>query len=453
MLRRKLYDHLLEWKRSSQGRTALLLKGARRVGKSTIVSDFGRNEYRSCIIIDFFEATKELKRDFHDLASDLDTLFLQIMARYGTVLYERESLIVFDEVQCFPFARGLIKYLVADGRYDYIETGSLLSIRQNVADIVIPSEEHSVALEPLDFEEFLWAMGEDPLAQLIASCFERLRPLPDDLHRKAMRLFREYMLVGGMPEVVDGYVHTRDFARADAAKRQILELYRNDVGKFAGSSQYRVMNVFDAIPGQLSKHEKRFTLASVSKDARMRTYEEAFFWLGDARIANIAYASTDPSVGLGLNAEHATLKCYLADTGLLVSLSFPDTGIAPDSVYQQVLLGGLGINEGMLVENVMAQQLVASGHALYFYSAFDRKETANRMEVDFLVVRPYPNAAMKPRVSPIEVKSPRQYSIVSLEKFKAKFGSRVGVQYVVHPKQMKVDGDRVFLPLYMAHLL
>ena len=190
MLRRRLYDSLLEWKRSSAGRTALLVKGARRVGKSTIVSEFGRNEYRSCIVIDFFEATEELKRDFRDLAGDLDTLFLQIMARYGTTLYERESLIVFDEVQCFPFARGMIKYLVADGRYDYIETGSLLSIRQNVADIVIPSEEHSVALEPMDFEEFLWAMGEEPLARLISSSFERLRPLPDDLHRKAMRLFR-----------------------------------------------------------------------------------------------------------------------------------------------------------------------------------------------------------------------------------------------------------------------
>ncbi|MBR3328160.1 MAG: ATP-binding protein, partial [Atopobiaceae bacterium] len=387
------------------------------MGKSTIVSEFGRNEYRSCIVIDFFEATEELKRDFRDLAGDLDTLFLQIMARYGTTLYERESLIVFDEVQCFPFARGMIKYLVADGRYDYIETGSLLSIRQNVADIVIPSEEHSVALEPMDFEEFLWAMGEEPLARLISSSFERLRPLPDDLHRKAMRLFREYLLVGGMPEVVNGYVRTRDFALADAAKRQILELYRNDVGKYAGAAQYRVANVFDAIPGQLSKHEKRFVLSSISKDARMRTYEEAFFWLGDARIANIAYASTDPSVGLGLSSEHATLKCYLADTGLLVSLAFPDMGLEPGSVYQQVLLGGLGVNEGMLVENVVAQQLVASGHSLFFYSSFDRKDSSNRMEVDFLVVRPYPNAAMKPRVSPVEVKSPRQYSTVSLDKF------------------------------------
>ena len=453
MLHRKLYDSLLEWKRTSAGRTALLVKGARRVGKSTIVSEFGRREYRSCIVIDFFEATEELKQDFRDLANDLDTLFLQIMARYGTTLYERESLIVFDEVQCFPFARGMIKYLVADGRYDYIETGSLLSIRQNVAGIVIPSEEHSVALEPMDFEEFCWAMGEEPLARLITSSFERLRPLPDDLHRKAMRLFREYMLVGGMPEVVDGYVRTRDFARADAAKRQILELYRNDVGKFAGASQYRVTNVFDAIPGQLSKHEKRFKLSSISKDARMRTYEEAFFWLGDARIANIAYASTDPTVGLGLSSEHATLKCYLADTGLLVSLSFPDVGLEPESVYQQVLLGGLGINEGMLVENVVAQQLVAAGHSLFFYSSYDREDSSNRMEVDFLVVRPYPNAAMKPRVSPIEVKSPRQYSTVSLDKFKAKFGSRVGVQYVVHPKQMRVDADRVYLPLYMTHLL
>jgi len=256
-----------------------------------------------------------------------------------------------------------------------------------------------------------------------------------------------------MPEVVNGYVRARDFAQADAAKRQILELYRNDVGKYAGRSQYRVASVFDAIPSQLSKHEKRFILASISKDARMRGYEGAFFWLADARIANIAYASTDPSVGLGLSAEHSTLKCYLADTGLLVSLAFPDTGIAPGSVYQQALLGNLGINEGMLVENAVAQQLVASGHSLFFYSSYDREDSSNRMEIDFLVIRPYPNAAMKPRISPIEVKSPKQYSTTSLDKFKAKFGQRIGMQYVVHPKQLRLDGERMFVPLYMAHLL
>lgn len=453
MLKRKAYDTLVDWKLTSQGKSALLIEGARRVGKSTLARAFGRNEYRSCIVIDFFEATDELKRDFRDLATDLDTLFLQIQARYGTALYKRESLIVFDEVQCFPFARGLIKYLVADGRYDYIETGSLLSIKQNVADIVIPSEEHAVSLEPFDFEEFLWAMGEKPLADLLRLHKERLKPLPDDLHRKATRLFREYVLVGGMPEVVARYAETRDFALVDATKRQILELYGNDVGKFAGTNRFRVQNIFQNIPGQLSKHEKKFSLASIGKDARMRTYEEAFFWLEDARIANIAYASTDPTVGLGLNADQTALKCYMADTGLLVSLCFPDTGLDAGSVYQQVLLGDLGLNEGMLIENAVAQQLRAAGHPLFFYSSYDRQDSSARMEIDFLIVGPYPGAAMKPRVCPIEVKSPKQYSTRSLDKFKEKFDKRVGTQYVVHPKPLKVDGDRVYLPLYMAHVL
>ena len=212
-------------------------------------------------------------------------------------------------------------------------------------------------------------------------------------------------------------------------------------------------SIFDSIPGQLSKHEKRFILSSLNKNARMKTYEEAFFWLSDARIANIAFASTDPSVGLGLSAGHSTPKCYMADTGLLVSLAFPDRGIAQDSVYHQILLGGIGVNEGMLVENYAAQQLVASGHSLFFYSSFDRSDSTNRMEIDFLVVRPYPDAAMKPRISPVEVKSPRQYGTSSLNKFKAKFGQRIGLEYVLHPKQLRVDDGRVYLPLYMAHLL
>lgn len=454
MLKRKAYDKLLRWKRERGGRTAILLEGARRVGKSTLVETFGKQEYAACLVIDFFQAPDEVKGYFEDYRTDLDTLFLYLQAYYRVDLVERDSLIVFDEVQMFPKARGLIKYLVADGRYDYIETGSLLSIKQNIEGIVIPSEEEPMRLDPLDFEEFLWAMGEENLASLIRRQFEKLVPLPDNLHRRASGLLREYLLVGGMPKPVDTYASQRKFAPVDREKRQILNLYRNDVAKFAKGYEFKVVSVLDNIPGQLSKHEKRFTLASMGKDARMRSYEEAFFWLADARIANLCLASNDPSVGLSLNADSSSFKCYLADTGLLVTLAFADGDETNEDVYRAILRGDISMNEGMLVENVVAQMLTASGHNLFFYAQSGAKKGEERMEVDFLITRPYPNAANKPRISPIEVKSsPREYSTTSLDRFKKRFGKRVGLQYVLHPKQLRVEGDRVYLPLYMGWCL
>ena len=463
MLRRKAYDQLLSWKRKRNGSTALLVEGARRVGKSTLVAEFGRREYASCLFIDFFQAPAEVKSYFEDYRADLDTLFLYLSTYYGVRLHDRDTLVVFDEVQMFPQARGLIKYLVADGRYDYIETGSLLSIRQNVADIVIPSEEEPLELNPLDFEEFLWGMGEDQLAQLIRRQFERREPLPDGLHRRALGLFREYMLVGGMPQAVAAYVGERAFQPVDEIKRQILQVYRNDVARFAHGYEFRVVSVLDGIPGQLSKHEKRFTLSSLDKSARMRTYEEAFFWLADARIANICFACDDPAVGLSLTAERAALKCYLADTGLLVSLAFDDNRETDESVYRSVLLGDIGLNEGMLTENAVAQALHGNGHRLFFYSRTGKSSASGegglrqgsdkRMEIDFLIVEPYSNAAGKPRVSPIEVKSSGRYATTSLDRFKTRFDKRVGMQYVLHPAQLRVEGDRAYLPLYMAFCL
>ena len=453
MLKRKAYDKLLKWKNENKGSTALLVEGARRVGKSTLVEEFGKNEYRTCLVIDFFQAPDEVKEYFSIYRADLDTLFLYLSTFYGVELHKRESLIVFDEVQMCPFARGLIKYLVADGRYDYIETGSLLSIKQNVENIVIPSEEEVLELGPLDFEEFLWAMGEHQLADLIKHQFQMQKPLPDALHCKASGLFREYMLVGGMPKPVDVYAAQRSFEAADREKRRILQLYRNDVSRFARGYEFKVASILDGIPGQLAKHEKKFTLSSISKNARMRTYEEAFFWLADARIANICYAANDPSVGLSLSMEQSSLKCYMADTGLLVSLAFADDSKTAENVYRTVLRGELGINEGMLTENVVAQMLVARGHHLFFYSQSGRTEGEERMEIDFLIHKPYEDAAGKPRISPIEVKSPRQYGTTSLDRFKKRFGKRIGVQYVLHPKQMKVEQGRVYLPLYMGMCL
>lgn len=453
MLRRKVYNRLLRWKSERQGKTAVLLKGARRVGKSTLVEAFGKNEYASCLIIDFFQAPAEVKAYFEDYRTDFDTLFLYLQAFYGVDLMKRKSLVVFDEVQMFPQARGLIKYLVADGRYDYIETGSLLSIRQNVEGIIIPSEEEAVGLGPLDFEEFLWAMGEEKLATLIRRQFEALQPLPDGLHRRAAGLLREYLLVGGMPRPAAAYVEQRKFAPVDEEKRRILELYRNDVARFAKGCEYKVVSVLNNVAGQLSKREKKFTLASMGKNARMRGYEEAFFWLSDARIANVCYASNDLGMGLSLNMERSSLKCYMADTGLLVTLAFADGDVTDKGVYRSILRGNIGVNEGMLVENVIAQMLVAAGHRLFFYSQSGKGKKENRMEIDFLVTRPYANAAGKPRVSPIEVKSPRQYGTTSLDRFKEKFGRRVGTQYVLHPKQMQIEGDRMCLPLYMGWCL
>ena len=453
MLQRKAYDSLLAWKHNSNGSSALLIEGARRVGKSTLVAEFGRREYESCLFIDFNEAEREVISYFEDYRSDLDTLFLYLSTYYRVELHRRRTLVVFDEVQLCPQARSLIKYLVADGRYDYIETGSLLSIKQNVKDIVIPSEEDALQLDPLDFEEFLWAMGERQLAELIRMKFDELEPLPDGLHRRAMGLLREYMLVGGMPKPVSTYVDRRKFAPVDEEKRRIIQLYRNDIARFARGYEYRVVSVFDEIPGQLSKHEKKFTLSSLGKSARMRNYEEAFFWLSDARIANVCYAASEPSVGLALNRDSSSLKCYMADTGLLLTLAFADGRQTSEDVYRSVLRGDIGLNEGMLTENLVAQMLVASGHKLYFYSQSGRRGNEERMEIDFLIVEPYANAAGKPRVSPIEVKSPKQYGTTSLDRFKDRFGKHVGAQYVLHPKQLKREGERAFMPLYMGFCL
>lgn len=427
----------------------MLVEGARRVGKSTLVGEFGRTEYQTCLIIDFTEAPREVRDYFESMSSDLDSFFLYLAAFYGIELVKRKSLIVFDEVQAYPKAREAIKRLVADGRYDYIETGSLVSIQENVKDILIPSEERAMNLDPFDFDEFLWALGEEPLAQVIDESYRTLKPLPEELHRKASRLFREYMLVGGMPQAVATYAATRNFSQVDAVKRDILKLYRDDIAKHAGRARSRVTSIFDAIPGQLAKHEKRFNLASLDKNARMRNFEDAFFWLSDARVTNDCFNATDPSVGLGMSEERTTVKCYMADTGLLVSLAFADRDSTSDGVYRDILLDKIEINEGMITENVVAQLLHANGRKLYFYSRYDEKRKRS-WEIDFLITAPYPNAAMKMRVSPIEVKSSAPYETKSLDEFKGLFGKRVGVEYVLHPKNLSVCGDRVYVPLYMA---
>ena len=449
MFKRKIYDELLAWKSASKGSTALLIEGARRVGKSTVVEEFAKAEYETYLLIDFTKVTDGFKQTFLDTRSDMDSFFLYLSAEFGADLRERKSLVIFDEVQAFPQAREFVKHLVADGRYDYVETGSLVSIKENVKDILIPSEEESRRMGPMDFEEFLWALGEGALAAMIRRSFGSRQNLPETLHRKADRLWREYMLVGGMPQAVAAYADGRDLMAADRAKRLILGLYRNDIEKHGGLAAKRIKAIFDAIPGQLAKHEKKVVYAQIQEDSRARDFATAFAWLKEAATVNLCTRVTDPSVGLALSEDESCVKCYMADTGLLASMAFESGGSIMPEVYRQVLTGSVEVNEGMLMENAVAQQLRANGHPLHFYSKAST-DKAERMEIDFLAVRPYADAAMKPRVSPIEVKSGKRYSPVSLNKFKAKFGERVGDEYVLHTKPLKVEGGRAFLPLYMS---
>ncbi|KFI97005.1 ATPase [Bifidobacterium stellenboschense] len=452
MFKRKIYAALKRWKDESAGSTAMMIEGARRVGKSTIAETFARNEYRSHVLIDWQKAPQAVKDSFLNNMDDLDALFMDLSVYYGVRLYERETLFIFDEVQLFPFARSAVKHLVADGRYDFMETGSLISIKRNVDDILIPSEEESVSMFPLDFEEFLWAKGEELLAEAVRHSFDSRRALSPLLDNKAERLFREYMLVGGMPQAVERYLDTADMGKADRAKRQILRLYTQDIEKYGGSDKERVRRIFDEIPSQLSKHEKKFTLADLGENARGREYRDAFFWLDESYLVNRCVNATDPHVGLSLHSEDSSMKCYMGDTGLLVTHVFADRTYTSNELYRDVLFGKLEVNEGMLVENVVAQQLRASGHRLFFYSRYSR-QAEDRMEIDFLLVGEYENAAMKARICPVEVKSTKRYKTVSLDKFKAKFDKRIGTQYVLHPRPMRVDGDRLYLPLYMAHCL
>ena len=414
MLKRKIYDSLLTWKQKSGGRTALLIDGARRVGKSYIAELFARQEYKSRIIIDFGNAPQDILDLFSYESSDLDLFFSKLSAFYSTVLYNRESLIVFDEVQQFPRARQLIKYFVADGRYDFLETGSLIRLKKNTENIIIPSEEEHIELFPMDFEEFLWAMGDEATVPLLRKCFASKTPLGQTLHRKIMNDFRQYILVGGMPQSVLAYLDQKNFAASDEAKRNILRLYRNDVSKFAAGYEEKVFAVFDGIPGQLSKKEKKYSLSSIHKNARFRTYEDSFIWLNEAMIINTCYNASDPGIGLALSADHATQKCYMADTGLLVTLTFMDTAFTDNALYKAVLFDKLDINEGMIMENITAQILRRNGHKLYFYSRSDSTNRKNHMEIDFLITE-------NKRISPIEVKSSNYRSHSPLDKFRKKY--------------------------------
>ena len=448
-MRRKIYDKLLEWKKNHKGDTALLIEGARRIGKSYIVEEFARKEYTSYILVDFSKVNPQVMEFFNLYLDDLDMLFMNLELYFRQKLTPRQtkdeeasSLVIFDEVQFSPRARAAIKHLVADRRYDYIETGSLISIKKNVKDIMLPSEEHAIEMFPMDFEEFLWAMGDEMLMPYIRMRFDKRLPM-EAFHRRAMDYFRQYLIVGGMPQAVAKYVETRDFEKVDEVKRDILALYRNDIHKYADNQETKVAAIFEEIPGQLQKHEKKFVLSALQSEARMRDYSQAFFWLSDAKIINCCYNSTEPSIG--------TLKCYMGDTGLLISHAFDERGIVSADLYRKLMFDKLEVNEGMLVENIVAQMLRAAGHKLYFFSNSSRTSADDRMEIDFLIAKPVTTS--RHNISPIEVKSGQRYTLNSLRKCIAKYSSQLSTPYVLHDKDVKTEDGIVYLPLYMAPLL
>ncbi|MCM1186088.1 MAG: AAA family ATPase [Lachnoclostridium sp.] len=448
IFKRKIYKKIESWKNDTNGSKALFIEGARRIGKSTIVKVFAQREYKSYIMIDFNDASEAVKDAFLNYLQDLDTFFMILSTEYKTILYPRESVLIFDEIQRFPKARQSIKRLVNDGRFDYIETGSLVSIRENVQGITIPSEERKIKMYPMDFEEFCWAMEEESMINYIKKCFEEGNPLADKLHNKAMLLYRQYLVVGGMPQSIDAYLKNgRSFQKADAEKRDILALYRDDIMKIEAKYQSRVLSIFDQIPAFLSQHEKRVVLSNIEAGTSFSKFNDTFFWLDNSMIANECFNCTDPNVGLSLNEDRTYLKCYMGDTGLLVSHAFTEAEIETEDLYRQLILGRLSVNEGMIFENAIMQTLVCNGYKPFFYTHYDTEKHRNDIEIDFLISN---KSKTKYKIYPIEVKSAERYKITSLEKFCDKFRDRIGQAYVIHTKKFERKNDILYIPAYMT---
>ena len=449
-IKRKLYQRLLNWKNETKGTKALLIEGARRVGKSTIAEKFAREQYKSYILVDFNVAPKNIKDNFEFL-NQLDVFFQNLSLEYNVRLYSRESLIIFDEIQKFPRAREAIKYLVMDGRYDYIETGSLISIKENVEEITIPSEERKIKMYPVDFEEFLWAMGEELLAEHIRTCYQEGKALEQKTHAKAMRCFREYMLVGGMPQSIVAYVEgNRVFYASDVEKRDILDLYRDDIRKAARRYSSKVSALFENLPGYLSTHEKRIVFNQITESGRYSQYEKLLFWLDDSMICNLCCKCNDPNVGFSLSKNDAAVKCYMGDTGLLVSLAFSENEISDQQLYKAIMGGRLSLNEGMLYENMIAQMIAATGRKLYFYTRYSPEKHRNDIEIDFLLSN---DSKTSFKIYPIEVKSSRNYTTTSLNDFRNVYSQRIAQSYIIHPKSYMQEGNIIKMPPYMFYCM
>ena len=441
IFKRKIYDQMVEWKQQRDGKTALLIKGARRVGKSTIVEQFARHEYDSYMLIDFSRASQEVKSLFTDLM-DLDYIFLRLQAIYNVVLKERRSVIVFDEVQNCPLARQAIKHLVKDHRYDYIETGSLISIRKNTEGIIIPSEETRIDMYPMDYEEFRWALGDMVSIPLLRKFFDRQMPLKEAF-RKAMRDFRLYMLIGGMPQAVNEYLDTNNLSMVDKVKREIVELYIDDFLKIDPSG--RASLLFQAIPSELSKNASRYQVSSVLSDSDRKNLSEVLMAMKDSMVVNIAYHANDPSVGFPLNSDIDQFKMFVGDTGLFVTLAFWDKDIIENVIYQKLLSDKLSANLGYVYENIVAQMLIASGNKL-FYHTWPVDNSNHNYEVDFLLSRGN-------KIWPIEVKSSGYRTHASLDAFCHKFSDRISNRYLIYGKDFHKDEATTMLPVFMTMFL
>ena len=442
---RKIYDKISEWKEKYDGKYALPIEGARRVGKTTVVKQFAENEYRSYIIIDFSKVDKNVNDLFTDHAGNLDRFFLYLQQIYRTIIHERESVIVFDEVQLFPPARQMIKHLVADGRYDYIETGSLLSIKQNVNDILIPSEEMSIDMHPMDFEEFLWAQKDYVTVPLLRKAFEERLPLGQSMHRRILNLYNIYMLVGGMPQAVEAFIEENNFDAVETVKGMILKLYADDASKFRTGHGSKTERILFMIPSFLSKQVKTFSPSQMRKGSKTREYFDSIMWLSESKMVNLCYRNSDPGPALNLNLDEHTFKIYMADTGLLVTSSLDSNVGDRDEIYRNILKNKMNINKGMFFENAVAQTLVSTGHKLVF-SKFSVENSTNMQEVDFIITD-------GKKIIPIETKSGNSGRHVSLDRFMEKFSSRVKTAYVVHSKDLRVDGKIVYIPIYMTMFL
>ena len=438
MFKRKIYNKLLEWKQESNGKTALLIEGARRIGKSTVVECFAKEEYKSYILIDFSKASKEVKELFDDI-SDLDYIFLRLQLIYKTDLHLRESVIIFDEVQLCPMARQAIKHFVNDHRYDYIETGSLISIKKNIKDILIPSEERKVSMYPMDFEEFLWATGDTSTTKLLRTVFAKNLSLGEAVHRKLMRDFRLYMLVGGMPQAVESYIETNNFKNVDEIKRDILNLYEDDFRKIDATG--RISMLFNGIPAQLNTNASRYHVSSVLSGERADTILELIADMVDSKIVQIAYHANDPNVGFANAKDLRRFKLFLTDTGLLTTLVFKDKDFTENIIYEKLLSDKLSVNLGYVYENIVAQILSTNGNALYYYTFLNDK-TKHNYEIDFLLSK-------KNKICPIEVKSSGYNTHKSLDAFSEKFSERILEKYVVYTKDLKKDRDILMLPVYI----
>ncbi len=438
MFKRKIYEKLLDWKNESNGKTALLIEGARRIGKSTVVESFGKNEYDSYILIDFAVCSEGIKKLFDDI-SDLDFFFLQLQLLCKVDLVERKSLIIFDEVQLYPKARQAIKYLVKDGRYDYIETGSLISIKKNVEGILIPSEEKKLSMYPMDYEEFLWAIGDHVTTNLTRKLFEAGKSFDDEINRKLMREFRLYMLIGGMPQAVETYLETNNFKKVDEIKRDILNLYKDDFYKIDDTGKTSML--FDAIPSELNKNSRRYQISSVLKNERFETVQEAIYKLIDSKTVNIAYHANDIGAGLSSAKDLSVFKLFIGDTGLFTTLLFKDKDFTENIIYEKVLSDKLPSNLGYLFENVVAQMLTVKGDYLYYHTM--KNEISNHnYEVDFLISREH-------KICPLEVKSSEYRTHKSLDVFSKKYSDKILRKYLVYTKDLRKEQDIIMLPIYM----